>query len=231
LGKRNGDCSGLGSRLGPSRKGTSHVWNIGEDNTPEDTVEYTAILEEFPYVFAWNMAEMTTIKEEQFKIPVTNPSPVLRQQYRLSYAEKKILAEQMEERKAAGFIRPSRSEYGALVTMPPKKDEFGNWTLKRPCCNYCMLKKISVTDRYVLPTPEDIFDNKDAGVYTTLARLALGVSPGLRSIGRCPKTAFWGPDSLYEWVVMPFKLKNAPVFFQRIIHKTLGDVRAFARCY
>jgi hypothetical protein len=93
------------------------------------------------------MAEMTTIKDEQFRIPVTDPAPVLRQQYRLSYAEKEILAEQMEERKAAGFIRPSMSEYGAPVTMPPKKDEFGNWTLKRPCCDYRMLNKVSVTDR------------------------------------------------------------------------------------
>jgi hypothetical protein len=55
------------------------VWNIGEDNTPKDTVEYTGILEEFWDFFAWNMAEMTTIKDKQFRIPVTDPSPVLRQ--------------------------------------------------------------------------------------------------------------------------------------------------------
>jgi hypothetical protein len=72
----------------------------------------------------------------------------------------------MEERKAAGFIRPLMSEYGAPVTMPLKKDEVGNLTPKMPCCDSCMLNKVSVTDRYVMPTPEDIFDNiKDAGVY------------------------------------------------------------------
>jgi CMP-N-acetylneuraminic acid synthetase len=38
-----------------------------EDNTPEDVVECMDILEEFWDVFAWNMAEMTTIKDEQFK--------------------------------------------------------------------------------------------------------------------------------------------------------------------
>jgi hypothetical protein len=115
------------------------------------------------------MAKMTTIRDEQFRILVTDPASVLRHQYRLSYAEKKILAEQMEERKAARFIRHSMSEYGAPVTMPPKTDGFGNWTLKRPCGDYRMLNKISMTDRYVLSTSEDIFDNiKNAGVYTIL---------------------------------------------------------------
>jgi hypothetical protein len=129
------------------------------------------------------MAEMTSIKDEQFRIPVTDPAPVLRQQYRLLYAEKEILAKQMEEREAVGFIRPSMSEYGAPVTMPPKKDEFGNWTQKRPCYKYRMLNKISMTDHYVLRTPADIFDNrKDAEVYTTLA---LGVSSVPRSRERC----------------------------------------------
>jgi hypothetical protein len=107
----------LAADLDPAEK--EQVWNTGEDNTPEDVVEYTNILEDCRDVFAWNMAEMTTIKDEQFRIPVTDPAPVLRQQYTLSYAEKEILAEQMEERKAAGFIRPSMSEYGAPVTMPP----------------------------------------------------------------------------------------------------------------
>jgi hypothetical protein len=98
----------------------------------------------------------------------------------------------MEERKAAGFISHSMSEYKAPVTMPPKKDEFGNWTLKRPCCNYRMLNKILMTDCYVLPTPMDIFDNiMDAGVYTTL-----DLRWGFHHVGVAeedvPKTAFWG---------------------------------------
>jgi hypothetical protein len=185
-----GTVAALAACLDPAEK----VWDIGQDNTPEDVVVYTDILEEFRDVFAWNMAEMTTIKDEQFRIPVTDPTPVLRQQYRLSYAEKEILAEQMEERKAAGFIRPLISKYGAPITMPPKKDEFGNWTLKRPCCDYRMLNRVSVTDRYVLPTPEDIFDNiEDAGIYTTLD-LRWGFHQVRVAEKDVLKTAFWGPD-------------------------------------
>jgi hypothetical protein len=194
--EQTGTVAALAAGLDPAKK--EQVWNIGEDNTPEDVVEYTDILEEFWDVFAWNMAEMTTIKDEQFRIPVTDHAPVLRKQYRLSYAEKEILAVQMEKRKAAGFMRPSMLKYGVSVTMPPKKDEFGNWTLKRPCCDYRMLNKILVTDRYVLPTPGDIFDNiKDAGVYTTLD-LRWGFHQVRVAEKDVPKTAFWGPDGLYD---------------------------------
>jgi hypothetical protein len=53
------------------------VRNIGEDNTPEEVIEYTDILEECRDVFAWNMAEMTMIKDEQFRILVIDSAPVL----------------------------------------------------------------------------------------------------------------------------------------------------------
>src|SRR6476660_1215747 len=87
-----------------------------------------------------------------------------------------------------------RCQYGAPVTMPPKKDEFGNWTLKRPCCDYRMLNKVSVTDRYILPTPEDIFDNiKEAGVYTALD-LRWGFHRVRVAEKADSKTEFWGPD-------------------------------------
>jgi hypothetical protein len=66
-----------------------------------------------------------------------------------------------------------------------------------------MLNKVSVTDCYVLPTPEDIFDNiKDAGVYTTLD-LRWGFYRVCVAEEDIPKTPFWGPGGLYEWVVMP----------------------------
>jgi hypothetical protein len=82
--------------------------------------------------------------------------------------------------------------------MPPKKDEFGNWTLKRPCCDYRILNRISVTNHYVLPTPEDIFDNiKDAGVYRTLD-LRWRFYQVRVAKEDVVQTAFWGLNGLYE---------------------------------
>jgi hypothetical protein len=104
------------------------------------------------------MNEMTQIKDEVFTIPVTDDKPIFWRQYRLAEAEKEILKEQIEERLQAGFIRPPKSPWAAAVTMPPKKDEHGNWTAKRPCGDYRPVNQVSLTDHYQLPTPEEIFD-------------------------------------------------------------------------
>jgi hypothetical protein len=116
-------------------------------------------------VFAFDASELGIIQGETYHIKLNDET----QPYRLSQAEKKILQEQMEERRAVGFIRPSTSEWAAPVTMPPKKDENGNWTLKRPCVDYQALNSKAPTDHYSLPTPEDIFDALlDSTIFTTL---------------------------------------------------------------
>jgi hypothetical protein len=111
-------------------------WPIKENLPPEEITALEEILDEFWDVFAFVASELGIIEGETYHIKLNDETPIFKQQYRLSQAEKEILQEQMEERRAVGFIRPSTSEWAAPVTMPPKKDENGNWTLKRPCVDY-----------------------------------------------------------------------------------------------
>jgi hypothetical protein len=136
----------------------------------------------------------------------------------------------MEERKAVGFIRNSTPEWAAPMTMPPKKDGNGYWTLKRPCVDYRALNSKTPTDHYPLPTPEDIFDAlADSTVFTTLD-LRMGYHQIRIAEEDCCKTAFWCLDGLHEWTVVPFGLKNAPPFFQRVMDQTLVREKHCARC-
>jgi hypothetical protein len=89
------------------------------------------ILDEFRDVFAFDASELGIIEGETCHIKLTNETPIFKPQYRLSQSKNEILQEQMEERKTIGFIRTSTSDWAAPLTMPPKKGENGNWTLKR----------------------------------------------------------------------------------------------------
>ena len=52
----------------------------------------------------------------------------------------------------------------------------------------------------------------------------------VRGEDRC-KTAFWGANRiLWEWLVLPFGLENAPPYFQRQMDHILRDL-PFCRCY
>jgi hypothetical protein len=104
---------------------------------PKEITALEEILDEFrDFLFAFDASELGIIEGETYHIKLTDETPILEQQYKLSLAEKEILQEQMEERKAVGFIRNSTSDWAAPVTMPSKKDENDNWTFKRSCVDY-----------------------------------------------------------------------------------------------
>ncbi len=44
------------------------------------------------------------------------------------------------------------------------------------------------------------------------------------------KTTFHGSNKLWEWLLMPFELKNALVFFQRVMDQVLERAN-FLKCY
>ncbi|KAG6511714.1 hypothetical protein ZIOFF_029791 [Zingiber officinale] len=46
-----------------------------------------------------------------------------------------------------------------------------------------------------------------------------------------PWTAFWVPDGLFEWLVMPFGLKNAPAVFQRKMDNCFKGTEDFIAVY
>ncbi|GAQ80425.1 hypothetical protein KFL_000540020 [Klebsormidium nitens] len=102
-----GDPPDLPDLLPSEEESEKLDWGLGGrgDLTPEQKQALEDLMDEFRDVQAADMSEMSTIIGKRFKIPVTDDTPIFKHQYRLAYAEKDILKDQVEERLKCGFFR------------------------------------------------------------------------------------------------------------------------------
>ncbi|CAI7855641.1 unnamed protein product [Closterium sp. NIES-53] len=99
------------------------------------------------------------------------------------------------------------------------------------CGDYRDLNKLMLPYRYPMPTPKEIFDKlQGASVFSTLD-LRQGFNQIRIASADMRKTAFHGPDGLYEWLFMPFGLKNSSESFQRAMDQVLRALQHCTVCY
>jgi hypothetical protein len=110
------------------------------------------------------------------------------------------------------------------------KDSVGLWTEKRICRDYRPLNLVTPQNRYPMPIPKKMFNNiRDSNIFT-IVDLRQGFDQIMFAAKDRKKTTFHGNNKLWEWLVMPFGLKNAHVFFQQIMDQVLKGAD-FLKCY
>ncbi|KAI0992107.1 hypothetical protein K3495_g16079 [Podosphaera aphanis] len=117
-----------------------------------------------------------------------------------------------------GWIRPSSSSAAAPVLFA-KKPSGG----LRFCVDYCGLNAITIPDRYPLPLfKETLRQLSKAKWFTKLDVKSAFHRVRIRE-GDEWMTAFRCRLGLFEWLVTPFGLINAPATFQRYINEHLRE--------
>jgi hypothetical protein len=114
--------------------------------------------------------------------------------------------------------------------MLTKKDSVALWTEKKMCKDYRPLNLVTVQDRYPMPIPKELFDNIGDSNIFTIVDLRQGFNHIVFVVKDHKKTTFHGSNKLWEWLEMPFGLKNAHVFFQRVMDQVLEGAD-FLNCY
>ena len=136
-----------------------------------------------------------------------------------------------------GVIRPSKSKHRTMAiivesgtTVDPKTGEEKKGK-EHMVFNYITLNDNTQKDQYSLLGISTIIKKVGNSRIYSKFDLKSGFHQVLMVEESIPWTAFFVPGGLYEWLVMPFGLKNAPAIFQRKMDKCFKGTEDFIAVY
>ena len=150
---------------------------------------------------------------------VTHGPPIRARARRLD--PEKLAAARAEFRRMeeAGVIRRSNSPWASPLHMVPKPDQA--W---RPCGDYRALNLVTQSDTYPIPHVADLSANLHGKTVFSKIDLLKGYYQIDMAPEDIPKTCVVTPFGAYEWLKMPFGLKNAGATFQRVMDRLVQDL-------
>ncbi|UYV78077.1 hypothetical protein LAZ67_16000034, partial [Cordylochernes scorpioides] len=200
---------------------------ISDDLSEEQQSQILSILKRYEKIFDKNNEPVKQTSVTKHKIETGNHQPIKHRPYRVSPTERQAIQTEVDKMLDAGIIRHSESPWSSPVILVKKKD--GNW---RFCVDYRRLNKVTKKDVYPLPRIDDTLDSLKGAKFYSSMDLRSGYWQIEVDEADREKTAFITPDGLYEFLVMPFGLCNAPATFERMMDKILKGLKwTMALCY
>lgn len=196
----------------------------------EECESLDRIINNFSDIFYTEGDTLTFTNHTKHSIPTTSDIPINTKTYRFPHIHQQEVKSQVDKMLQQNIIRPSTSPWSSPIWVVPKKLDASGQQKWRVVIDYRKLNEITIGDSYPLPNITDILDKLGHSVYFTTLDLASGFHQIELDPKDVPKTAFNTPYGHYEFLRMPFGLKNAPATFQRAMDSVLYGLQG-ERCF
>lgn len=206
------------TKLDFSKFRTDHLNN-------EEEAKILNLIKEYADIFYNENETLTFTSKIKHRIKTADEIPVYSKSYRYPFVHKEEVKNQIKKMLDQKIIQPSSSPWSSPIWVVPKKADASGVKKWRVVCDFRGLNSKTLDDRYPLPNITDLLDKLGKCQYFTTLDLASGFHQIQMHEDDIEKTAFNTENGHYEFLRMPFGLKNAPATFQRVMDNILRGIQ------
>jgi hypothetical protein len=195
-------------------------WDINPRLKLQRRIAILELLRRRKTIFSGPEGKLGHVRNAKMKILADFRKIKSQSAYRASPRKRKLIREAIDKLFQLGVVQPSQSPVASPVVVVWQKGK------PRFCVDLRKVNEATESDKYSLPRQDDIFSALAGAIYFSVVDCNKGYHQCDLDEESRKLTAFTTEDyGLWEYLRVPFGLKNAPGFFQRVMDNILGKYR------